>query len=150
MYDDAHISVYVAGLGADHLGEAAAAPRAARLAAQRSGRHALLKLDRVCKNIIKTTLCLILNVVLLTSPPPPGLEVRDVHLDGRHIELLLAGVGGGRHQAEGVGHIQVLVCSKAEVSRVELSTKVKRRFVKISRSRRRVLLVESATLMQWS
>ena len=49
MYDDAHISVYVAGLGADHLGEAAAAPRAARLAAQRSGRQALLKLDRVCK-----------------------------------------------------------------------------------------------------
>ena len=98
----------------------------------------------------KTTLCpLILNVVL-TSPPPPGLEVRDVHLDGRHVELLLAGVGGGRHQAEGVGHVQVLVCSRAEVSRVELSTKVKRRFVKISRSRRRVLLVESATLMQRS
>ena len=62
-----------------------------------------------------TTLYLTM-IVEVTSPQPPGLQVRDVHLDGRHV-VLLAGVGGGRHQAEGVGHIQVLVCSRLEVSR---------------------------------
>ena len=49
LYDGAHISVDVAGLGSDHPGEAAAAPRAARRAAQRRGRDALLKLAGVCK-----------------------------------------------------------------------------------------------------
>ena len=62
-----------------------------------------------------TTLYLTM-IVEVTSPQPPGLEVRYVHLDGRHV-VLLTGVGGGGHQAEGVGHIQVLVCSRVEVSR---------------------------------